>query len=90
MENKTIEIKALVTQTVERTYKMEVPVEESKEDIHDLFESGNVTDIFISNESGVRELSKKVISVVDVSALKREAEEATQRQNEMETKREAR
>jgi len=67
---KEIQIKTLVTQTVERIYILKVPNEECQEDLKTLVEEGNVSDLFISSEEEEVFVSQKVTGISDLTALK--------------------
>jgi hypothetical protein len=78
MADKTVQIKVLVTQTIERTYKLVVPKEESLDDLKERAESGCIGPEHLVSEGELQDVSVKIVSVRDLDAerLKKEREQA--------------
>lgn len=84
-----IEIKTLVTQTFERTFTINVPEDESEEDIKELFESGNIGNEFITLETDGVDVSQKFISTTNLTSIEQKKLEDEAAKDEMETKKAA-
>lgn len=65
---KTIEVTTKVTQTLTRTYQIEVPIDKTKNDISDMVESSQLPPSSAIGESESQDVNIEVLTITDKTA----------------------